>query len=40
MAQSFWAENRRVRNNRIRDVLGVELAFPDYRIGMRAILGG
>ncbi|MEX2454504.1 MAG: SDR family oxidoreductase [Rhodospirillaceae bacterium] len=40
MARSFWADNRRVRNDRIRDVLGVELAFPDYRAGLRAILGG
>lgn len=40
MARSFWADNRRVRNDRLRDVLGVALAFPDYRAGMRAILGG
>jgi hypothetical protein len=39
MARSFWADNRRVRNDRIRDVLGVELAYPDYRTGIRAILG-
>lgn len=39
MALSFWADNRRVRNDRIKDVLGVELAFPDYRIGLQSILG-
>ena len=39
MAKTFWADNRRVRNDRIKDKLGVELAFPDYRIGMRAVLG-
>lgn len=39
MARSFWADDRRVRNGRIRDELGVALAYPDYRIGMRAVLG-
>jgi len=39
MAKSFWADNRRVRNDRIKDVLGVRLDFPDYRIGIRGILG-
>lgn len=39
MAKSFWSDNRRVRNNRIKDVLGVKLDFPDYRIGIRGILG-
>lgn len=38
MAQSFWAESRRVRNRRIRDELGVRLAFPTYREGLRAVL--
>jgi len=39
MAKSFWADNRRVRNDRIKDLLGVRLDFPDYRIGIRGILG-
>ena len=39
MAMSFWADNRKVRNERIKDRLGVELAFPNYRTGLRAILG-
>jgi nucleoside-diphosphate-sugar epimerase len=39
MARSFWADDRRVRNGRIRDELGVALAYPDYRIGLRAVLG-
>lgn len=39
MGQSFWADNRRVRNDRIKDVLGVQLDFPDYRVGIRGILG-
>jgi nucleoside-diphosphate-sugar epimerase len=39
MGKTFWADNRRVRNDRIKKDLGVELAFPDYRVGMRAVLG-
>ena len=38
MARSFYAESKRVSNRRLRDVLGVRLAHPDYRSGLRAIL--
>lgn len=38
MARSFWANNVRVANARIREELGVELAHPDYRAGLRACL--
>lgn len=38
MARSFYADNRRVRNDRIRTELGVALRYPDYRAGLRAIL--
>ena len=38
MAASFYAENKRVRNNRIKDELGVKLLYPDYRTGLRALL--
>ena len=38
MARSFYAESKRVSNRRIRDELGVRLAYPDYRSGLRAIL--
>jgi nucleoside-diphosphate-sugar epimerase len=38
MARSFYADNRRVRNDRIKDELGVRLAFPTYREGLRALL--
>ena len=38
MARSFYAESKRVRNDRIKDELGVELLFPDYRSGLRALL--
>lgn len=39
MAQSFWADNRRVRNDRIKKDLGVALRFPTYREGLRALAG-
>jgi hypothetical protein len=38
MARSFYAESKRVRSRRIREELGVRLAYPDYRAGLRAIL--
>ena len=38
MARSFYAESKRVRNDRIKDELGVNLIYPDYRAGLRALL--
>ncbi|MEM1345255.1 MAG: SDR family oxidoreductase [Pseudomonadota bacterium] len=38
MARSFYAESKRVSNARIREALGVELAYPDYRAGLAALL--
>ena len=38
MARSFYAESKRVANRRIREELGVALACPTYREGLRAIL--
>jgi hypothetical protein len=37
MARSFYGENKRVRNRRIRDELGVDLAYPTYREGLAAL---
>lgn len=37
MARSFYAENRRVRNDRIKRELGIALRYPTYREGLRAI---
>ncbi len=37
-ARSFYADNKRVRNDRIKRELGVRLAYPDYRTGLRALL--
>jgi dTDP-4-dehydrorhamnose reductase len=39
MAQSFYAENRRVRNEKLKQILGVRLAYPTYREGLRALFG-
>ncbi|MCR9107674.1 SDR family oxidoreductase [Marivita sp. XM-24bin2] len=38
MARSFYAESKRVRNDRIKDDLQVTLKYPDYRTGLAAIL--
>ncbi|MGB8276190.1 MAG: SDR family oxidoreductase [Alphaproteobacteria bacterium] len=38
MGRSFFDDNKRVRNDRIKDELGVRLRYPDYRSGLRAIL--
>ena len=38
MARSFYGESKRVANRRIKQELGVRLAFPDYRAGLAAIL--
>jgi len=38
MARSFYAESKKVRNDRIKDDLGVKLLFPDYRSGLQSLL--
>jgi nucleoside-diphosphate-sugar epimerase len=38
MARSFYAESKRVRNDRIKDELGIRLIHPDYRSGLAALL--
>jgi nucleoside-diphosphate-sugar epimerase len=37
MALSFYAECRRVRNDRIKSELGMKLRYPTYREGLRAL---
>jgi len=37
MARSFYADNRRVSNRRLREELGVSLAYPTYREGIAAL---
>lgn len=38
MGLSFWNDNRRVLNNKLRDELGVTLKYPDYRSGLNAVM--
>ncbi len=38
MARSFYDDNKRVRNERIKTELGVTLRYPDYRAGLNALL--
>lgn len=38
MARSFYADNRRVSNARIKAELGVTLRYPNYRAGLAALL--
>ena len=40
MARSFYGENKRVRNDRLKRELGVELKYPTYRDGLRALAAG
>lgn len=38
MARSFYAESKKVRNDKIQAELGVELLYPDYKSGLKALL--
>jgi hypothetical protein len=38
MARTFYRDNRRVANRRIKEELSVRLAYPTYREGLRALL--
>ena len=38
MARSFYAESKRVRNDRMKSDLCLTLKYPDYRAGLRALL--
>ncbi|WP_170765411.1 SDR family oxidoreductase [Ruegeria lacuscaerulensis] len=38
MARSFYNENKRVKNDRIKEELGVRLLYPDYRVGLEALM--
>ena len=35
MARSFYRDNKRVSNTRIKEELGVALAWPNYREGLQ-----
>ena len=38
MARSFYAESKKVRNDRIKTELGVNLIHPNYRVGLESLL--
>ncbi len=38
MARSFYAESKKVRNDKIRNELAVDLLYPDYKSGLRSLL--
>lgn len=38
MARSFYGESKRVRNNRIKKELGINLLYPTYKAGLNALL--
>ena len=38
MARSFYRDNKRVSNARVKEELGVRLAYPNYRAGLEALL--
>lgn len=38
MARSFYAESKKVRNDRIKQALGWQPEYPDYRSGLAAML--
>lgn len=38
MARSFYAESKKVQNDKIKIELGVDLLYPDYKTGLRALL--
>ena len=40
MARSFYSENKRVRNVRLKTALRFQLTYPSYREGLRAIAQG
>jgi nucleoside-diphosphate-sugar epimerase len=38
MGRSFYLTNKKVRNHKIKEELGVQLRYPDYKTGLRALL--
>ena len=38
MARSFYSDSKKVRNDRIKDELGVTLLYPTYQAGLQALL--
>ena len=40
MARSFYRDNKRVSNERIKNELGVVLTWPNYREGLKGLISG
>lgn len=40
MARSFYGENKRVSNQRVKTELGYRFQYPNYRVALKAILDG
>ena len=40
MSKTFWVDDRRVSNNKIKTELGVTLSYPTYREGLASLLTG
>jgi nucleoside-diphosphate-sugar epimerase len=38
MARSFYADSKRVSNSRIKTELGYQLLYPNYKVGLKALL--
>ena len=38
MARSFYGENKRVSNRRVKDELGYSFRYPDYRMALKSLL--
>ena len=38
MARSFYADSKRVRNDRVKVELGYRFKYPDYRVGLKSLL--
>ncbi len=38
MARSFYSESKKVSNEKIKNELGVVLKYPDYKVGLQALL--
>lgn len=38
MARSFYAENKRINNDKLRQELNIELEYPNYKAGLTALL--
>jgi hypothetical protein len=37
MVKTFWQDNRRVDNTKIKNELGIKLIYPTFREGLKSI---